>query len=69
MKKGVRADNLRFLPSRKMIRPLSECPVKSLGKIFSNTLRDVNAVGASVGDLGLWLARMDRSGLLDRFKA
>ena len=52
-----------------MIPTLSECPVKSLGKIFDTTLKDTNAVLAAVGDLELWLTRVDKSGLPGCFKA
>ena len=52
-----------------MIFTLLECPIKSLGMIFNCTLRDTNTVRALVGDLELWLARVDKSGLPGRFKA
>ena len=61
-------DNFRFLRSRTTIPTMSECPVKSLGKTFNSSLRDTNAFRATVSDLGLWLARIDKSGLPDRFK-
>ena len=63
------ADNFRFSLSSTMIPTLSECPVKTLGKIFNITLSDTNAVWALVGDLELWLARVDKSGLPGHFKA
>ena len=69
MKKGRTADKFRFSIAGTMIPTLSECPVKSLGKIFDTTLRDTNAVRAAVGDLALWLTRVDKSGLPSRFKA
>ena len=69
MKKGRTADKFRFSIAGTMIPTLSECPVKSLGKIFDTTLRDTNAVRAAVGDLELWLTRVDKSSLLGRFKA
>ena len=37
--------------------------------LCNSTLIDTNAVRAAVGDLELWLARGDKSGLLGRFKA
>ena len=43
--------------------------MKSLGMIFNCILRDTNAVQAAVGDLELWLARVNKSGLLGRFNA
>ena len=68
-KKGRTTDNFCFSLSGTMIPTLSECPVKSLGKIFSITLKDTNAVRAVVVDLELWLTRMDKSGLPGCFKA
>ena len=68
MKKRRTADKFRFSIAGTMIPTLSECPVKSLGKIFDTTLRDTNAVRAAVGDLELWLTRVDKSGLPGRFK-
>ena len=69
MKKRRTADKFRFSIAGTMIPTLSECPVKSLGKIFNIILRDTNDVRAAVGDLELWLARVDKSGLPSRFKA
>ena len=69
MKKGITADKFRFSIAGTMIPTLSECPVKRLGKIFDTTPRDTNAVRAAVGDLALWLTRVDKSGLPGRFKA
>ena len=69
MKKGKSADNFLFSLSETTITTLLECPVKSLGRIFDRTLRDTNAVQAAVDDLELWLAKGDKSGLPNRFKA
>ena len=69
MKKGRTADKFSFSIAGTMIPTLSECPVKSLGKIFDTTMRDTNAIRATVGDLELWLTRVDKSGLPGRFKA
>ena len=69
MRKGGTADKFRFSIAGTMIPTLSECPVKSLGKIFDTTLRDTNTVRTAVGDLELWLTRVDKSGLPGRFKA
>ena len=69
MKKGRTADKFHFSIVGTMIPTLLECPIKSLGKIFDTTLRDTNAVRAAVGDLELWLTRVDESGLPGRFKA
>ena len=62
------AYNFRFSLSRTTISTLSDCPVKSLGKIFNSTLRDTNAVRTAVRDLELWLARVDIFGLPGLFK-
>ena len=63
MKKGRKADNFRFSLSGTTIPTLLEYPVKNLGKIFNNTLRDTHAVRASVGDLEFGLTRVDKSGI------
>ena len=69
MKKGRTVDKLRFSIAGTMIPTLSECPVKSQGKIFHTTLRDNNAVRTAVGDLELCLIRVDKSSQPGRFKA
>ena len=69
MKKGRTADKFHFSIAGSMIPTVSECPVKSLGKIFDTTLRDTNAVRNAVGDLELWLIRVDKSSLPGRFNA
>ena len=69
IKKGRTIDKFRFSIEGAMIPTLSECPVKSLVKIFNVTVRDTNAVRAAVGDLVLWLARVDKSSLPGCFKA
>ena len=68
MKKERTADKFHFSIAGTMISTLSECSVKSLGKIFDTTLRDTNTVRVVVGDLELWLTRVDRSGLPGCFK-
>ena len=68
LKKERTADKFRFSKAGTMLPALSEYPVKSLGKIFDTTLRVTNAVRAAVGDLELWLTRVDKSGLPGRFK-
>ena len=65
MKKGRTVEKFRFSIAGTVIPTLSEC----LGKIFDTTLRDTNAVRAAIGDLELWLTRVDMSGLPGRFKA
>ena len=69
MKKGRTANNFHFSRSGTTIPTLLECPVKSLGKIFNSTLRDINAVQAAERELELWLARVNKPGLPGRFKA
>ena len=60
MKKGRMVDKFRFSIAGTMIPTLSECPVKSLGKI-NITLRDTDAVRTEVGDLELRLTRVDKA--------
>ena len=69
MNKGRAAEIFYFSLSGTIKSTLSECPQKSLGKISNVTLRNTNDVRAALGDLELWQARLDGSGLLGRFKA
>ena len=69
MKKGKTADLSRFSLSGTTIPNMPECPVKSQGKFFNCTLRDNNVVRTAVGDLELWLARVNKSDLFGHFKA
>ena len=59
MKKGKKANTFRFLISVTTIQTLSECLIKSIGKIFNSTLRYTNAVRTAVGDLELCLPRVE----------
>lgn len=48
---------------------LTERHVKSLGKIFNSSLIDTLTIWVTIFKLELWLAKMDKSGLLGCFKA
>ena len=67
--KGKVVDKHRFSISGQTIPTLSEKPVKSLGKIFNDTLRDTASIRTASSDLVVWLTKVDKSGLPGRFKA
>ncbi len=51
------------------IPPVTERPVKSLGKVFNCRLNDKDSIKATADDLEGWLRIVDKSGLPGRFKA
>lgn len=51
------------------MRSITEQPVKNLGKVFNSNLKDTTAMQKFTQELGMWLSKVDRSGLPDRFKA
>ena len=69
IKKGKVADNFRFSISGNSIPSLTDKPVKSLGKVFHNSLKDTSNIKEASCNLSTWLTRVDRSGLPGRFKA
>lgn len=67
VRKGMVSDS--FSIGGVQIPSITEKPVKSLGKVFSGTLRDTAAVREVGSQLGTWLVEVDKSGLPGKFKA
>lgn len=65
MKKGREVDKFRFSVSGTPTPTISEKLVKSLGKFFDCSIRDM----ASIKLLGGWLNDIDKTGLRGKFKA
>ncbi|XP_023810165.1 uncharacterized protein LOC105353972 [Oryzias latipes] len=69
LKRGKVVDKFRFSISVTAIPTITEQPVKSLGKFFDSSLKDAAAIQKSNKELGVWLTKVDKSGLPGRFKA
>ncbi len=68
LKKGKVTDRFRFRLGEYQI-PVTERPVKSLGKVFNCKLNDRDSIKATGADLEGWLRTVNKSGLSGRFKA
>lgn len=53
-------DKFHFALDGTTIPSITEKPVKSLGKLFDQSLRDVAAVQLSIKELETWLSRVDK---------
>ncbi len=60
--------NHHFMLSGDEIPTVSEQPVKSLGRLYTEDLKDTNRVKELHDDLDDWLTRIDKCGLPNRFK-
>ncbi|XP_035688709.1 LOW QUALITY PROTEIN: uncharacterized protein LOC118424272 [Branchiostoma floridae] len=69
LKKGKVAERFRFTLGGTQILTVSEKPVKSLGKVFSSSLKDTASVQQTRSDLTTWLEGIDKTGLPGSFKA
>ncbi|KAJ3605309.1 hypothetical protein NHX12_027358 [Muraenolepis orangiensis] len=68
LRKGKVVDKFRFNADT-AIPPISEKPVKSLGKVFDCSLRDTTSIQSTCTELDGWLKSVDNSGLPGKFKA
>ncbi|XP_059199347.1 uncharacterized protein LOC131979398 [Centropristis striata] len=69
LKKGKVTDRFRFSLGLHQIPSVTERPVKSVGKVFTCSLKDADSIKATSADLEGWLRTVDKSGLPGRFKA
>lgn len=69
LKEGKVTDRFRFALGGTQIPPVSEKPVKNLGKLFTSSLKDTAARQGTSDDLSTWLLAVDKSGLRGKFKA
>lgn len=69
LKKEKVTDKYLFSLGTIKIPSLTEAPMKSLGKVFNCSLKDAASIQATNEDLVTWLAAVDKSGLLSKFKA
>lgn len=69
LKKGKVTDKYFFSQGTIKIPSLTDAPVKSLGKVFNYSLKDIASIQATNEDLETWLAVVDKSGLPGEFKA
>ncbi len=69
MRRGKVTDKFRFSLGGAQIPAISEKPVKSLGKVFSCTLRDTSSFHVTGQELESWLRAVNKSGMPGKFKA
>ncbi|XP_061878077.1 uncharacterized protein LOC133630482 [Entelurus aequoreus] len=69
LKRGKVTGKFCFSLGTTKIPSLTEEPVKSLGKVFNCSLRDVASTKSTNQDLETWLTVVDKSGLRGKFKA
>ena len=63
LKKGKVEDRFRFSIAGDTIPSLTEKPVKSLGKVFNDSLKDTASIKESCASLDTRLGKIDKSGL------
>lgn len=68
LKKGRVADKFRFSISAVPIPTISEKPIKSLGKFFDRSLRDLASIKNTCEERKGWLKDVDMTGLPGRLK-
>ena len=68
IKKGKVLKNFVFKISDERIPTVSEAPVKSLGKMFDDTLKDGNTKLSAIAQIEKWLLSVDESELPGKFK-
>lgn len=62
-------DKFCFRLGEDLIPSVTEKTVKSLGKVFSCSLKDTDSIKATISDLERWLRTVDKSGIPGKFKA
>ncbi len=62
------ADQFHFTLGGTQIPSVSEKPIKSLGKMFDQSLKDTASRQQIRSDLTAWLTAIDKSGLPGKFK-
>ena len=60
--------NTHFMLDGDEIPTVSDEPVKSLGRVYTDELKDTSRVKELHDDLDDWLQRIDKCGLPNRFK-
>ena len=58
----IQSSNHHFMLSGNEIPTVSEQPVKSLGRLYTEDLKDTNRVRELHDDLDDWLTRIDKCG-------
>lgn len=69
LKKGKVSNRFRYEVQGEVIPTITDKPVKSLGKWFNESLKDVTVIKEVVEQLEEWLKIVDKSGLPGRYKA
>jgi len=69
LKKGKVTNQFHFTLGTTQIPSITEKPMKSLGKVFDCSLKDMAVIRAANLELEGWLAAVDKSGLPGKFKA